>query len=407
MSDTGGASPAPGASGDRPSIVDRVVGRIGKVNAAIGAVVALTGTVTALLAAGPKLVTTWADLRAALGWSSVVVELHTIPRLPAAVLPLLPSQNRVKWVQVKVTNRSGEPVHFSVNFKVARGSAVIDASRPAPEYTVNPRTARTAILDPPIQFTSGFDADLALDITTRIDRVAGAKDPLFTDTRSVTVLRREEFQWDLVDHAGKPLPQEFALASLRGWLVGDETIRQRADAIRQAAGEPGPDFPMRWWRQSYAVFGPSPRLRVGKGVKMPGSGSLTLRTPVETLARGRATPLEAALLLHALRDTLPRNERWPMVLLAVPRDGKAGEQTLFVAWRHDRKWHGLDLREAGSTDFDANLAQATPRVRSLLEPGGPVAKSLKGPGVFIDTKGGVVAVELIKAADHYFHLGER
>jgi hypothetical protein len=362
--------------------------------------------VTTLLGTGPKLVAAWNDL---FGRTPVTVRMGIIPRVPANLLPLLPGQQRVRWVQVKVTNRTREPLLFSVAFRVVSGPAVIDESRSLGEGTVDPRGEKTAVFDPPLQFTRGFDSDVRLEMVTRVVRVAGPKEPLHAETMNVMILGRERFAWDLVDHAGQPLPPEFALASLRGWVNVDESIRQRAEAIRRAAGEPGPEFTTRWWRQCYTVLFRSPDgFRVAdEAVKLPANGSIPLRPPAVVLAARRAKPLEAALVLHALREALPRAERRRLVILAAPRDGKPKDQTLLVAWRHRTEWHAVDLRRASAIDFDANLGEATPRARSLLSETGPAFGKLKETGVFMDAPRGIVALDLPRAALHHFNLGER
>jgi hypothetical protein len=146
---------------------------------------------------------------------------------------------------------------------------------------------------------------------------------------------------------------------------------------------------------------------VNEVVKIPATGSILLRPPAALLAGRRAKPLEAALVLHALREALPRAERRRLVLLAAPRDGKPEDQTLLVAWRHKKEWHALDLRRASEADFDANLGEATPRARPLLAEAGPAFSKLAETGVFIDAARGIVALDLPRAALHHFNLGER
>jgi hypothetical protein len=337
----------------------------------------------------------------------VKVDARAVERVPGSLIRLLPGQDRLHWLQVKVSNGMSDPVFFSVGFEVAAGPAVLEKGRAAPEYTVQPGKERTETFDPPLEFTGSFDTDVSVRIVTRVVRLRGQNDILYTDTKEVRVLRRELLPWDLVDHVGQPVPPDFALASLIAWTGADEAVRRRAVLVRQEAGAPGGDFVMRWWRSCYATLfrGPDALRVTREAVKLPGKGSLVLHVPSEVLTQRRASPLEAALVIHALRSTLPAAERGRLLMLAVPRTDSGSEQTLLLAWRYKGQWHALDLRRTGEVDFDQNIEEPTARVRELLAGSRPLVQKLDDTGVVVDGEHATVAVDLARAARHFFNLG--
>ena len=402
------ATGADGAPGAPRSVWDMLTGRVAKITATLGVVTALLVAATNFMGALPPLGQTFKRVVGIRG-PQVTVDARAVERVPGSLIHLLPSQDRLHWLVVRVNNGTSEPVFFSVGFEVAAGPAVIEKGRVAPEYTVQPGKERTETFDPPLEFTGSFDTDVLVRIVTRVVRLRGQNDILYTDTKEVRVLRRELLAWDLVDHVGKPVSTDFTLASLVAWVNADETIRRRAELIRKDAGAPGEDFVMRWWRASYTTLFRGPdRLRVTKQiVKLPGKGSIILHLPAEVLAQKQASPLEAALVLHALRSTLPAAERGRLLLLAVPRAAAADDQTLLLAWRYRHEWHAIDLRRAGEVDFDANIEEQTARVQDLFTGSNAVPAKLDDTGVLVDSERAMVAMDLARAARHFFNLGSR
>jgi hypothetical protein len=383
-----------------------LTGRVAKTTAVLAAVTALVVAATNFMGALPQLNQSFKRLLGVRG-PQVKVDARAVARLPGGLIHLLPSQDRLRWIQVRVSNGTPDPVFFSVAFEVAAGPALLEKGRAAPEYTVQPGQEYTAVFDPPLEFTGSFDRDVSVRIVTRVVRLRGQNEILYTDTKEVRVLRRDLLPWDLVDHVGQPVAADFALASLVAWIRADESIRRRAEVIRREAGGPGGDFVMRWWRSCYAtLFQGADRLRVTRnGVTLPGRGSMALRLPSDVLAQGWANPLEAALVLHALRSTLPVAERGRLLLLAVPRAGSAADQTLLLAWRHRREWYALDLRRAGEVDFDQNIEESSAQVRGLFAGSSVARAALDDTGVLVDGQRAIVAVDLARAARHFFNLG--
>jgi hypothetical protein len=128
-----------------------------------------------------------------------------------------------------------------------------------------------------------------------------------------------------------------------------------------------------------------------------------VRTPARVLAERHATPLEAALVLAALRRSLGPDLPTRLRLLALPASEQDFAAKVFVlAWSADgREWEAIQTNGAGSLPFRDNLAQATGRAREVFAARPEVGAALGERGVFVDERFRLVALNFWRAQKHY------
>jgi hypothetical protein len=245
-----------------------------------------------------------------------------------------------------------------------------------------------------------------------LSRCGGSTDQqvrLYSDTRDVTVLPKTTVVWDLHRPDGRPVPPAFLLASLSAWvLTPDPAVDGRAGplvALVRAEADPRARF-RRWLQLGYeSLFDPpapvSVELEVGS---FPPRGRQRIRSPSDTLRRGRASALEAALLLGSMRRAAWRDGiRGRLALFAVPAAADVPEGQVFLLGWSDagRTWRAIEVNQAGRLRFEENEAQASARLAEILARRRQIVEALDASGVFLDPGAHLAALDFWRAAQHH------
>jgi hypothetical protein len=128
----------------------------------------------------------------------------------------------------------------------------------------------------------------------------------------------------------------------------------------------------------------------------PSSGHEIVRTPSEVLREPSANPLEAALLLAALKSAAGLPERLVLVAQAPP-----GQPAGFIlAWRARERWRAVDMSQAALRFAQNERAASDLAARLLADPG--LLGGLDDTGVFLDSARMLCALDFRKAKEKYF-----
>jgi hypothetical protein len=231
-----------------------------------------------------------------------------------------------------------------------------------------------------------------------------------TDPAHIKLLPKNIFYWDLTDGDGKPVPQDFLVASLSSWILrADIGMEEARDKIKEDAyNEMDYDHVIRrWFEKWYAeLFQGRERITVGPH-PFHMEGTLEIKTPSQVL-KGKtktATPLEAALLIAAIAkaDLLKSESDARLILFAIP-EGTSREKALFLAWltSPDKRWHALRMCCASEgMNFEENERHASGIIERLQNEAPYIFKELDDKGVYLDKKSQILALDFEKAKMKY------
>lgn len=340
----------------------------------------------------------------------VHVELTNAPVFPFGLRELAGKKPYLKWFHITVDNASKYPLPLEVTFEVRRGPAIEIKGPPVLYYVPAHDRHYESDLDPNIKFLKTYikPTDI-LEINYRVyddqHKVIFANN---TTRPEIKLLPDDVIDWTLTSLDGSPVPQKFLLASLTLWTVtADPSVKQLADELRRGIG-PHVDMSLatRWFAQSYArVFQDSSQIHVmPASIAFPTPGRQTIRKPSRVLRDAVADPLEAALLLGAL-GRITFRKRLRLVLIAVPvAQDLAGEKNILLSWSVDSLvWHAVSLGQANSLSFKDNERVATSQVVKLLGDESEMLSSLNTTGVFLDKSRPSLALDFLRA-DQHFHI---
>jgi hypothetical protein len=293
-----------------------------------------------------------------------------------------------------------------IDVAVVAGPAQPGEARIA-EFTVEPGRALDKRLNLPIRLlVSDFTSERRLTLTWRVSTDQQIR--LNSDTRDVSVLPKTTVVWDLHGPDGRRVSPAFLLASLSAWvLTPDPAVDSLAGAlVEQVLAEVDPGMRYRpWLRLAYEGLFETP---AGVSVEpeaggFPPQGRQRVRSPADTLRLGRASALEAALLLASLRRAAWPDIQGRLALFAVPAaTGVPEGQVFLLGWPDDtRTWRAIELNQVGRLRFEQNEAQTSPRLAEILAGRREITKALDTSGVFLDPSAHLAALDFWYAAREY------
>jgi hypothetical protein len=114
--------------------------------------------------------------------------------------------------------------------------------------------------------------------------------------------------------------------------------------------------------------------------------------------------IEAALLISGLKNAAPRMRKSRLVLYAIPapEEKTKGCKQFFLSWSTGgENWRAFDVTDPNQMGFEENEAQATLKVKNLLESESGILSALSSSGVFIDEKKTIFALDFDKASKSF------
>ena len=332
------------------------------------------------------------------------VEVRYLKQLPRSLANVMASQESLHWIWVSAENRRAEPLHVTVQAEVS-GPAIPAGLITADRQTIGPGKKLERSVHVAIPWAkSDFKGDEVLKVTWFV--LDDKKSLLWQKDDNIPVLPREIVPWGLRSAKGEAVSLDFLVASLTAWAITPEPAIEAAarEMLKAVEAEPDERIRARRWMAtaSERLFAGPTAVKVhGRAAKFPPSQQEQVRTPAGVLKERRANALEAALLVAAHRMALARDLRARLTLLAVPVSAQNSAKDLLLAWSPDgREWEAIDLRQVGTTAFDANRTAATARARPLLEDA-EISKALAERGVLVDDKRQVVALAFQRAQKFY------
>lgn len=311
------------------------------------------------------------------------------------------------WFHVQVQNKTRERLQIEIKFRVNSREAV--ASNESSIYTVNPGESFSRNVDPNFTFLGDGVPPLLhppLNVSWTVQDDKG--NLLSRDTRDIDVLPRNMIDWGLRSPNGEPVRRDFLVASLAAWtLTADTKMSDRAETLARHV-EPTTDAAAsarNWFARCYSEFFRSPRAVRIVATRDPllTQDRQTILTASQVLKEGRATPLEAALLVGALSKAGNRQPGLRLGLLLLPASNQPhGGRITLLWWSTDPgEWQGLDMTRAAELDFRQNEAMATPIIGNCMRERAALRAALDTCGVFFEEEHRILALDFDVAANHY------
>jgi len=253
-----------------------------------------------------------------------------------------------------------------------------------------------------------------IDIQWKITQVGNTTD-IIACTRwgsplNIQVGPNKYVYWNLKTNDGKQIEKDFILASLSAWTL--EPKIKSLERIRNLLIGPIPDTDftedelyLQWFKHCYSqLFGSSPTQVVIRPNKRPWppQGDEYLRSPEETIELRQANPVEAALLMGAIRN-LNRNitQELRLVLFALPKsdNSQQGQKDFLLGWSCDESdWHAIDMANPNQILFEENEHSATIKLRNRLAADIQILEKLNEKGTYIDERNGIFVLDFTKAS---------
>lgn len=327
--------------------------------------------------------------------------------------------DRFYWFYVDIENRCASTLYASVTFKPdlpERDLPSIDYLKGAELMTLRPGERKQKTIDPRIRFLDRLERAFPMKVDWNVKDDSEAL--LGQGSIDIQVLPPDHFVWDLKDPDGKPIEKSFLLASLAAWPQNQpQRVQEMADAIMSSIeidfGAPLADIAKSWMAGVHeAVFAGPDRIRVFPTARRfpPNVQSRAIRAPGDLFERGRADPLEAALLVRAVSGQFFVDLGIDQLLIIAADPERPGGQRVYLAWSglDSGEWQAVHAGELGWKPFDANIADATAAVREMAEvdtlsrgrlgSGGGVEASTCS-GAFFDEDAGLYVIDFLRARD--------
>lgn len=348
------------------------------------------------------------------------LKVVTFPKVPYFLvhtirqIHMIRQEPEIYWARLEGKNNCGHPLHVEITFGVINKDVANATAGPYP-FTVDDKEEKNEELDPYFAFVGGDpNTDTGLSVSYIIKDMETNK-PLKSATENIEVISKNKFCWNLKDPTNKEVSLPFLLAALSAWsLSPDEAIKKRARQFAKEASEGGDpsEFSRRWFKSCYSdlFHGPN-RLNVHPYSKAwppihesREKSTQTIRDCAELLNLKRSDSIEAALLISALRNAVPRMRKSRLVFYAIPapEEKDIGRKQFFLSWSTDgENWRALNMTSPNQMSFEENEAQATLRVKNLLQSESGILSALSSSGVFIDGKKTIFALDFDKASEEF------
>jgi hypothetical protein len=340
------------------------------------------------------------------------LEIVTFPKVPYFLANTLRQGNQeIYWARLKGKNNCGYPLHVKIKFEVIN-TDIAKATDKEYAFTVGVKEEKNEEIDPFFEFLQD-DPNTFLRVRCHIIDWK-TNDAIRLDTRTIEVISKDTFCWNLKDPTSKEVPLTFLLATLSAWSLNpDEAMKKRARQFLKEASE-GVDpseSSHHWFKSCYSDLFHRPN-----GLKVhpysepwppiqEGDKSLQrIRNPAQLLNVKHLNSIEAALLISALRNAVSKILKSRLVLYAMPdpEEKDKGRKHFFLSWSTDGKnWRALDVTDPNQMGFEENRGQATSKVKNLLESESGILSALSSSGVFIDEKKTIFALDFDRASKSF------
>ena len=332
------------------------------------------------------------------------LEVVTFPKVPYFLVNTLRERNQeIYWARLKGKNNCGRPLNVEITFEVINSDIAKSTKQPY-GFTVEDEEEKNEEVDPYFEFLQD-NPNAFLKVLYRIKDSDSGK-VIRLDTKTIEVISKDTFCWNLKDPTNKEVPLTFLLATLSAWsLSPDEAIKKRArQFLKETGGGVDPsEFSLRWFKNCYSdlFHGPN-RLNVHPYSKPwppthEGDESMQrIRNPAQLLDIKHSDSIEAALLISALRNAVSKRLKSRLILYAIPdpEEKDKGCKQFFLSWSTDGKnLRALNLTDPNQMNFEENEGQATSKVKNLLESESGILSALDSRGVFIDEKKTIFALD--------------
>jgi len=335
---------------------------------------------------------------------SYALETKSCRILPYGLKNSIGSQNFLYWFHVQADNQGRDPLHLEISFKVRKGGSVHARPEPA-RYTVDSGKKLSQNVDPAFEFLKD-DIDSSLEVTWIIRDEK--ENILRQGTEEIRLLSKNKLYWNLTTCEGHPVPKDFLIASLTGWIqTSDPRVKQVSQwLLQECESQVAPlFFADQWFARCYRglFHGDLLAVTIGSSLNIfPMQGEQAIRTPSQILQQGEADPLEAALLVGALSKATFEKLGVRLVLFILPQsEEQAKTRSFLLSWSTaPDEWHAFDLA-APPMSYEKNEDIASSRVAKLLGEIPVIVDELNTDGVYIDEGRSIVALDFAIAADSF------
>lgn len=335
---------------------------------------------------------------------SECVDVHYLtPNIfPHYLLPSIGgSDNFPYWLKVVGQNKCDQSWFLEVRFERADNIVMTPLTDPMP---IPPKDGFEKVFSPEIDPASSEVKPVR--IYWSIEDDLGTK--LYRDSIRTAIIPPHEIAWDLkkpgVQGEREPVDPNYLMASLAAWTKRpSRSVVTRAVDCRRGAG--GSKLVREEaLRSCYKLlFRGEGRIGVyNEPIRFPDGDRQKIRPLHRILLEGkRASSLEAGLLFGAVIDAERVSGVDPDVVLLVAPDednGPRDRKTVFVAWNAGGSWKAVDMKRAGSLDFDENAAAASAKVDPVFRFSSELRNALSDGGAGFSSDGTIAAMDFHAAA---------
>jgi len=318
----------------------------------------------------------------------------------------------IYWAVLEGVNDCGEPKPVEIRFAVRNKTVAQATDVPWKKtFKIGEKVSEFTPIDPQFEFLRKVE-NTTLDVTWEITDEETNK-VIASGTKYVGVLSEKYVDWNLKDHEGK-VPVDFLLASLTAWTLDPgEAVRTRAhkDLPESGAQANAARTCRQWLRRCYEDLFHSP-----EGIKIqpltepwPPLGKTedslqAIKTPAAILQAKKADPLEAALLMTALGNSVSERIESRFRLFVIPKTGGffTGGKQFILAWSaNDSEWHGINLTDPNKISFDDNEKSVSGNLNKFLNTRRDVRAALDEKGVFVDDKSQILIIDFDRACEKF------